>query len=375
METNKENKEEIKDNSHINHLNVTAKKSMMSRILISIILVIIVVPCIILGDYIFLCLIFVASVFATHEIVKAPQSIERKFSNVIYIFSYTMMILLIYWIFIKNNIASYVINKENYVFNLYNNFNTPTMSLSAFAISIAFLYAMVFFDKKFTIHDAFYFICMLFMVSIGFQAITYLRFYPSTEIGNRIIELHELINMTSNQGDIELYQNEITTLIAKLNNPTFKYLQSVGLLFYLLLGVCLNDVGAYFVGVLFGKHKLCPNISPKKTWEGFIGGIFVSLAGSLTFGLLLAHFGYPILNVLDMDHWYNIVVLSIVMPLVGTFGDLLFSSIKRFYKIKDFGQVLKSHGGILDRLDSLLISSIAISLFIPLMEHTWLIYL
>ena len=353
--------------SHINHLNVDTKKSMLSRIIISICLVIIVVPCIFFGDYIFLCLIFLASVIATHEIIKTPQSIERKFNNLIYVFAYIMSFLLIYWIFIKNNLASYFNNPDAYSFSLYNNFESPFISLSAFVISVAFLFIMIFIDKTFTVQDAFYFVSMLFIVSIGFQSIMFLRFFPSTELYNEYLDL---LNST-NSLDIA----RVEEIKAQLDSSTFKYLHSTGLLFYMLIGVCLNDVGAYFIGVLFGKHKLIPRISPKKTWEGFIGGIVVSVFTSMLFAFLMAYFGYPILNILDLDHWYNIVILSLVMPIVGTFGDLLFSSIKRYYNIKDFGQALKSHGGVLDRLDSILISSIALGLFIPLMEHTWLIYL
>lgn len=363
-----EKKTDIKENHlHVNHLNVDTKNSMISRIVVAVLLVVLCVPCIVLGDYVFLGLILLASIVSTHEIVKTPQSLDHKFNNILYVFAYIMMFMLIYWIFVKNNLASYIANPETYQFSLYNNFETPTISLSAFVTCIGFLFLMIFFDKKFTMQDFFYFIGMLFIVSVGYQSIMFLRFYPFTEIQNDI--------ETLTKSSVAINSEEIEILKTRLAAPEFKYFQSIGLLFYMLIGVCMNDVGAYFVGVLFGKHKFCPDISPKKTWEGFFGGVFFSIAFSLTFALLMAYFDFPILRILDLDCWYNVLALSVLMPIVGTFGDLLFSSIKRFYKIKDFGQALRSHGGVLDRLDSILISSIALGLFIPLMEHSWAVWL
>ena len=116
----------------------------------------------------------------------------------------------------------------------------------------------------------------------------------------------------------------------------------------------VNDIGAYFIGVLFGRNKVNPRISPKKTWEGFFGGIVISFLISMGFALLVGYLGYPILPFLTPERWYWIVLLSLAMPIIGNLGDFTFSSIKRHYEIKDFGMLLKGHGGILDRLIALL---------------------
>jgi CDP-diglyceride synthetase len=349
---------------HVNEINPEVKKNFRDRLLVALVLVIIVVPCIVIGDYLFLALIFVVSVFATHEIVTTPQSIERIFNGFIYFFSYLMMILLVYRVFIKNNIAFYIDSRNStvpFTLSLYRNFDSPTISISAFALSAGFFFIMVLIDKNFTAQDAFYFIVMLFMVSLGFQSIMYLRFYPFEELTQYISYL------ASDGEDVEYYKN-------LLNSDAFRYFQSFGLLFFMLIGVVFNDIGAYIFGVIFGSHKMSPRISPHKTREGFFGGLVTSIVFSFTRAILLDYFGYPLLLVLDMKHRYNCLVISIILPLTGTFGDLIFSSIKRNYKIKDFGKILRSHGGILDRTDSIIISSIAMGLLIPIMENARKIY-
>ena len=336
---------------YMNNLNLDTKNSMKNRILVSIFLVLVCVPCIVLGNYVFATLILLASSIACHEIIKAPQSIEHKFSNLIYIFSYLMMFILIYWVIVKNNLVELGQHPEGFVFDLSSQFNGPRISLTSFFICMAFFFLNVIIDKNFSIHDAFYFVTMLFIVSVGFQSILYLRYCPFT------------YSSYLNGGETYTYYS------APLE---FRYGQSILLILYMLIGACMNDVGAYFIGVLFGKHKMSPRISPKKTYEGLFGGIIISFVCSGLFALILDLCNVPILaGILDINHFYNIIILSLLIPLCAVFGDLIFSAIKRYYKIKDFGTALKSHGGILDRLDSILIVSIMMSLFIEVMSKNW----
>ena len=104
-----------------------------------------------------------------------------------------------------------------------------------------------------------------------------------------------------------------------------------------------TDTFAYFAGVFFGKHKLCPNVSPKKTIEGAIGGILGCL------GLTIAYFKFFGINISIYT-----IIFSIFVSAFSMVGDLLASKIKREYDVKDFGSILPGHGGILDRFDSLL---------------------
>lgn len=127
---------------------------------------------------------------------------------------------------------------------------------------------------------------------------------------------------------------------------------------YLVLGfyilVWTSDTMAYLCGKLFGKHKLIERISPKKTWEGFIGGILFTAAAAL----ILAHF-YPILNLWE---WLG---FGVIVSVFGLFGDLFESLLKRSIQVKDSGKIIPGHGGMLDRFDSdfLAIPAVALYLF------------
>lgn len=113
----------------------------------------------------------------------------------------------------------------------------------------------------------------------------------------------------------------------------------------------LNDSGAYIVGSLIGRHKLCPSISPNKTWEGFFGGIVITIIGSfLLFKLCSSFFG---MEQYGLGMW---MILAVSTCIFGTIGDLLESKIKRCYGVKDSGHWIPGHGGILDRIDSFLIA-------------------
>ena len=111
----------------------------------------------------------------------------------------------------------------------------------------------------------------------------------------------------------------------------------------------LSDTGAYLIGCAFGKHKLCPTISPKKTVEGFFGGILGSILGMIVYGMVLQHFfGFTV-------NYLFAVIYGVLGSGFATFGDLMFSVIKRQTGIKDYGKLLPGHGGILDRFDSVTI--------------------
>lgn len=116
------------------------------------------------------------------------------------------------------------------------------------------------------------------------------------------------------------------------------------LLFILL--VVASDVGGYTAGVLLGRHPMAPRVSPKKTWEGFAGSLVLSVA----VGAVGAHFG------LAVSAWIGIVV-AVGAVLASTLGDLTESMLKRDLGLKDMGTLLPGHGGVLDRLDSLLVAA------------------
>jgi len=118
--------------------------------------------------------------------------------------------------------------------------------------------------------------------------------------------------------------------------------------FALMLGVVFSDVGGYTAGVLFGKHRMVPAISPKKSWEG--------LAGSLVCGTTAA-----VLAVVFLMHkpWWVGVAMGLMLVLTATLGDLVESQVKRDLGIKDMGTLLPGHGGLMDRIDGALPSAAA----------------
>ena len=113
----------------------------------------------------------------------------------------------------------------------------------------------------------------------------------------------------------------------------------------------LADVGAYFTGVFFGKHKLCPKISPKKTIEGAIGGVLFCTITSVIMGFLFNIVFYS--NSLNINYTV-LAIIGVIGSFLSMLGDLSFSVIKRSYFVKDYGDVIPGHGGILDRFDSVI---------------------
>jgi phosphatidate cytidylyltransferase len=126
--------------------------------------------------------------------------------------------------------------------------------------------------------------------------------------------------------------------------------------FVILVGC--NDTFGYLVGVLIGKHPMAPKISPKKSWEGLVGSvIFTTLGGSLMF-----HY------VLDIK-WFIGALVGLLIVFTATSGDLIESAMKRDLQLKDMGSLLPGHGGILDRLDSVLLSAPALWLALELVQR------
>lgn len=117
--------------------------------------------------------------------------------------------------------------------------------------------------------------------------------------------------------------------------------------------VWLDDTGAYVVGSLIGKHRMFERVSPKKSWEGFFGGLVVALAGSQVFNYFTPEIS-----------WYNWLGLSTVVVIFGTWGDLIESLLKRTLTVKDSGHFLPGHGGLLDRFDSVILAIPAAYIYI-----------
>ena len=126
--------------------------------------------------------------------------------------------------------------------------------------------------------------------------------------------------------------------------------------FMVLVGC--NDTFGYIVGVLLGKHPLVPKISPKKTWEGLVGSLlFTMIGGALAFEYIM-----------DM-HWWIGLIVGLIIVFTATCGDLIESAMKRDLSLKDMGTLLPGHGGMLDRLDSVVLSAPAMWLALELVKR------
>ena len=132
-----------------------------------------------------------------------------------------------------------------------------------------------------------------------------------------------------------------------------QYTPDILLGFFILLWT--NDTFAYLTGIIFGRHRLFRRISPKKSWEGFIGGLVCTVALSL----LIAQW----LTILPFFHWMAVAAIIVIF---GVYGDLIESLLKRNLNIKDSGHFLPGHGGILDRFDSVLLAAPMVYFYLKL---------
>ena len=319
-----------------NELSDSAVVSMRTRIITAMVGIAIVLPVVLFGDWAFFALACLALAFGVIEIIRCAK---RKYSKVLYITGFVLALLVLAW----NIIRDVPLNEG---WRLFDSYNTIYISITIIFVGLCLAAFTVMIDKGFTVIDACFIFTFVLLIALGFQSCLFLRFYPS-------YLYHQ-----------QLVKEGLTT--TRLN--LFDNLESSLLFVWVAVGACLNDAFAYFVGVFFGRNKLNERISPKKTWEGFFGGIILTSIVLTGWAFLqdgLSHGEHAILaGVLDIKHFYHVIILSTLIPLVSVLGDLVFSSIKRFYGIKDFSNLMPGHGGILDRADSILFAVITTAIYI-----------
>ena len=321
-----------------NELSNDTVVKMRTRIITAIVAIAIVLPPVLFGDWPFFALIVAALIVAVIEIVRCAKT---KYSKLLYITSFILAILVLAWNIFRD------IPIMDSSWRLFNSYNHIYISITILFIGIVLSSLTMIVDKNFTVIDACFIFTNVIIIALGFQSVLFLRYFPS-------YEYHNALAPGQSVSYINLYDN----------------LESCLLLVYILLGACLNDAFAYFVGVFFGKHKMNERVSPKKTWEGFFGGVILTsiVTSGMAFILAAVDSGsHAILKgILDLNHWYHIIILSLLIPIISVLGDLVFSSIKRFYGIKDFSNVLPGHGGVLDRLDSIFFACITAAIYISI---------
>ncbi len=211
-------------------------------------------------------------------------------------------------------------------------------------------------------------------------------FMPSCLLITSIYILAVVLMILANPKTMGLYQTFFgvgITLLVSFGLSSVLYINSlyvskdymymssdcVFLLIITLGGAWFGDIGAYFIGSKYGKHKIAPIISPKKSLEGVLGGVLSTIVCDLIIALFWT------LAILDKNSYIQfgwLILLSALCPLVGLVGDLFFSFIKRTVDLKDYGNLIPGHGGILDRVDSLIFVAPFISImlmFFPIIVH------
>ena len=329
----------------INKISEATKKSFKTRVISAIVGLAIVIPALILGDWAFFALIVFALLVGVIELIRCAKT---KYSRWAYLATFILCLAIVIWPLIGRFIdGSYWDNGH-----IYSGYHRLYISVIILIISIFALFYVVMWDENFTVRDVCFIFAVGFLMAMGFQALLYLRYFPTSGI----FQYNDL-----SHGGFYNVDNTFGSML---------------LIIYLLIAVFGTDIGAYMFGVLFGNSKVNPRISPNKTWAGFWGGLLFSSVLSMTFAFIMAACKNPIMpyraygnglqSIFDLKHWYNIVVLSLIIPPFATLGDFVFSAIKRYYNIKDFGHLIPGHGGILDRLDSVIFAALIMGIYVSI---------
>lgn len=319
-----------------NELSNDTVVSMRTRIITAIVAIAIVLPIVFVGDWFIFVFIGAALTMGIIEIIRVAKT---KYSKLLYVVAFVLALFILAWQMIRQ-----IPFDEQW--RIFDSFKSPYLSATIVFAGICFSSITVVVDKNFTIIDACFIFTMVILIAFGFQSALFLRYFPAYQYHQELVAAGRSVPY------FNLYDN----------------LESSKLLLFVAAGACLNDAFAYFVGVFFGKHKMNERLSPKKTWEGFFGGVILSAIAMIGVAMGVSAIGngeHAILKgFLDIEHWYHIIILSLLIPLASTLGDLVFSSVKRHYGIKDFSNILPGHGGILDRCDSILFASITAAIYI-----------
>lgn len=315
----------------MNQVQPEFQKRFSNRVMVALILAALAIPSIIIGSWLIILFALVGLVFATQEMLSVKT--DSTYPLPIRIFVYLMMVMMIYYVFIYNNLTSVRLDFSQWSFETgLNKLELPTLVLTILALTLFFSSIT---DVRFKLPDATYLITMSLLLSLSFQSFLFLRFFPDFIFG-----------------DVprSMFENSL-------------------LLLYAGVGTFSTDIGAYLVGTFFGKHKMNVRVSKNKTWEGFFGGLVSSFIVSFTFAWIADMLGSPLLPFLTMHQWYWLVLISLSMPLIATLGDFTFSLIKREFGVKNFSNILGEHGGILDRVDSFSMVVLVVALIISLISE------
>ena len=267
---------------------------MTKRVISAVVMIAVFLPFLIIGGTPFVILMSVLGVLGLYELLKVRGNVKKKFPVVMRIIAYLMTVFLI-----VNNASS---------IDLQYDLDYRLVS----AIMFLFLVPMVFINnsKKYNLNDALFLVGSVVFIGLSFNLLTVIRNF------------------------------------------------NVAYIIYLLLITTMTDSFALFTGMFIGKHKLAPEISPKKTIEGAIGGSLMGTIIATAFYTTVISSSVPLVFV---------ILITAALTAVGQIGDLAFSAIKRYYGQKDFSDLIPGHGGILDRFDSLVFVVLAFILVLGIL--------
>ncbi|MFH1004449.1 MAG: phosphatidate cytidylyltransferase [Bacteroidota bacterium] len=217
---------------------------------------------------------------------------------------------------------------------------------------IFFISIGLFFDSLFSLAINIFLLFSIFFIEIYRKSEK-----PFVNISTTIIGLIYVVlpfSLLLSVSSILCASEKLSSIIFYSGNDFTIYKYFILGFFFLLWS---NDTFAYLIGRTIGKHKLFERISPKKTWEGTIGGVVMTL--------IVAYFISLWITELALIHW---LVIAFIISVFGTMGDLVESNFKRSLGVKDSGNILPGHGGILDRFDGLLISSPFVVIYLILIQ-------
>lgn len=364
----------------LNKISNSSKIGLIKRTVTGILLMGISIPCAILGNWPFFIFNVLLSVVAIHEILVAPG--PKRYSLLLKGVVYIFVISFIYWIFLKNLLR----NPSANPFTNGGIFTMPDIFVSITGIIIYALVLFLFaiFDSRVQLQDVTYLFTLGIVIALGFMGVYFVRYFPNN---SGFIQNYNLSTITVDapwKSGVSLTQYFHEYYVA---HELDQNIASCLLIIFICVGTWAGDVGAYLFGMLFGKHRMNPRISPHKTWEGFVGGAIFGSILALGFAALfefafkmplipgLLQFSYSQalkeMNVMGGQAWPLLVGITLLQPIVGNLGGFTFSLIKRQYGIKDFGKIFPGHGGVIDRFDSVLTNSIITTILVWITAYGW----
>lgn len=284
-----------------------------TRVVTAILMAVILIPFIFLGGYFIYGLCSVLSFIGTYELVKMHNrkyNLPKFLDVIIPILSCSMVIVAM--------ISKLVLKSNDHKFILFG---------ILMIVIVLIITSLVYSEVKVT--DSFYYIGAILYGGLSFAIVASIRNIDLYTVNNLIL------------GDYDINTCGLFIFL------------------YIYLTTISTDIGAYSIGCRIGKHKLIPSVSPNKSVEGAIGGsICGTIIGSLCLIFAEEYIGFNLFGIEKL--WIKIVVIifiSLMLTIVSQIGDLVASKLKREYEIKDYGNLFPGHGGVMDRFDSVILTS------------------